>query len=147
MALALNNLKRVDMPLNKETKPNQTNYGSNPNYGSNKSVYKLFTFDSTIWKKKKIKHLETITQKNLWIWSYGIGLKSKSLVTGPRKNVPISTPKTVSSRESSNLILDYLLSFAAGNCQHTSWPRRSLGKLFNHTKFVSRVRYDYLILG
>ena len=25
MALALNNLKRVDMPLNKETKPNQTN--------------------------------------------------------------------------------------------------------------------------
>ena len=24
MALALNNLKRVDMPLNKETKPNQT---------------------------------------------------------------------------------------------------------------------------
>ena len=26
MALALNNLKRVDMPLNKETKPNQTYY-------------------------------------------------------------------------------------------------------------------------
>ena len=26
MALALNNLKRVDMPLNKETKPNQTNW-------------------------------------------------------------------------------------------------------------------------
>ena len=26
MALALNNLKRVDMPLNKETKPNQTVY-------------------------------------------------------------------------------------------------------------------------
>ena len=26
MALALNNLKRVDMPLNKETKPNQTNH-------------------------------------------------------------------------------------------------------------------------
>ena len=25
MALALNNLKKVDMPLNKETKPNQTN--------------------------------------------------------------------------------------------------------------------------
>ena len=25
MALALNNLKRVDIPLNKETKPNQTN--------------------------------------------------------------------------------------------------------------------------
>ena len=25
MALALNNLKRVDMPLNKETKPNQPN--------------------------------------------------------------------------------------------------------------------------
>ena len=25
MALALNNLKRVDMPLNKESKPNQTN--------------------------------------------------------------------------------------------------------------------------
>ena len=25
MALALNNLKRVDMPLNKQTKPNQTN--------------------------------------------------------------------------------------------------------------------------
>ena len=24
MALALNNLKRIDMPLNKETKPNQT---------------------------------------------------------------------------------------------------------------------------
>ena len=27
MALALNSLKRVDMPLNKETKPNQTNTG------------------------------------------------------------------------------------------------------------------------
>ena len=27
MALALNNLKRVDMPLNKETKPNR-NYGN-----------------------------------------------------------------------------------------------------------------------
>ena len=26
MDLALNNLKRVDMPLNEETKPNQTNY-------------------------------------------------------------------------------------------------------------------------
>ena len=32
MALALNNLKRVDMPLNKETKPNQTK----PSYLLNK---------------------------------------------------------------------------------------------------------------
>ena len=30
MALALNNLKRVDMPLNKETKPNQSNPTANP---------------------------------------------------------------------------------------------------------------------
>ena len=29
MALALNNLKRVDMPLNKETKPNQTIHYNN----------------------------------------------------------------------------------------------------------------------
>ena len=37
MALALNNLKRVDMPLNKETKPyakgtSQNKVGSSPNF-------------------------------------------------------------------------------------------------------------------
>ena len=36
MALALNNLKRVDMPLNKETKPNQLSRNANENLSKKK---------------------------------------------------------------------------------------------------------------
>ena len=41
MALALNSLKRVDMPLNKETKPNQTGMDSYRSYGSQTWPMKL----------------------------------------------------------------------------------------------------------
>ena len=39
MALALNNLKRVDMPLNKEIKPNQESLFKENNYLSSPSIY------------------------------------------------------------------------------------------------------------
>ena len=44
MALALNNLKRVDMPLNKETKPNQ-----------NKTTRILMSFPSRFFSGRFIK--------------------------------------------------------------------------------------------
>ena len=58
MALALNNLKRVDMPLSKETKPNQ-NYATRK-YGAilhtNCLAYTLSNF--TQGKKKDLERLE-----------------------------------------------------------------------------------------
>ena len=47
MALALNNLKRVDMPLNKETKPNQTITG-----GINPSDYSTFHIPEKRYKER-----------------------------------------------------------------------------------------------
>ena len=48
---------------------------------------------------------------------------------------------------SSDSVQDYKLSFAVGNCKHTSWPKPSHGQLFTHTKCVSCLWYSPLILG
>ena len=51
MALALNNLKRVDMPLNKETKPNQTK--PDVSFYHNSSVW-LDKLDPLSWDRKPV---------------------------------------------------------------------------------------------
>ena len=63
MALALNNLQRVDMPLNKETKPNQTKpyvYTSNLSDLKNIVLIRFYKGAAVYTKTAMFKLLKTI---------------------------------------------------------------------------------------
>ena len=58
MALALNNLKRVDMPLNKETKPNKTwqytGWNKSKDTGERKNTYTILGQSQAIQTKRDL---------------------------------------------------------------------------------------------
>ena len=64
MALALNNLKRADMPLSKETKPKLPSLTINPCNEMNIET-KLFKKEKSTKKKKSIDMIQSGWDKNL----------------------------------------------------------------------------------